>query len=267
MLRVLFQGIAAGLRRMWSFASAFVFWPFLFFSRPSRGVSARIDMDTVAAVEKAASAPGMKPSELIQSQERDVRLAHIWILTSLLTRSTRPFPPALSKTMKAWLQGLNYAELTALRNAGNKGIFEHSYGKTRVAGVPRMQLLAPVSVKYPVEIRKAADEIALSNSAGLTTGQLGGLALAQGRQELDVLGHGVDRFALPADDRNHFVVRHKHVRHALIDPIGSVGFAAFGDDVGDVVAGRNDSDADRRAQTGNRSDRESRRNEMITVHI
>jgi len=160
MLRALFQSIAAGFRRAWSFAFNFMFWPFALFARPSRSVSADVNMDTVAAVEKAASAPGIKAAELVQSQERDARLAHTWILTSLLTRSTRPFPPALSKTMKGWLQGLDHGQLEALKNAGSKGVFEQCYGKTRLHGVPRLQLLAPAAVKYPVEIRKAAHEIA-----------------------------------------------------------------------------------------------------------
>ena len=159
MLRAILQGLVAGFRRAWSFAFSFMFWPFALFSRPSRGVSAGVNMDTVAAVEKAATAPSMKHSELVKSQDRDARLAHTWILTSLLTRSTRPFPPALSKTAKAWLQGLDHGQLEALKNAGAKGVFEHCYGKTRLAGVPRLQPLPAVTVKYPVEIRKAAHEI------------------------------------------------------------------------------------------------------------
>jgi hypothetical protein len=159
MLKAIFAALARGLRRAWDLASSVVWWPFLLFSGPPRGVGSGINMDTVARIEKAAAAPGMKPSELVRSKYRDARLAMAWITVSLLTRSAQPFPPALSKTMKGWLQGLNHGELSALKSAGNKGLFEHCYGKTRVPGVPRMQQLAPVAVKYPVEIRKPADEI------------------------------------------------------------------------------------------------------------
>jgi hypothetical protein len=165
MLRAIFSAIGNGMRKLFGFAFSFITWPFALFGGGARRQSAGIDMGALKAAEQTVAAPGMKPAErsesLLRDSQRDSQIAWSWIATSMLTRQAMPFPTALSKTMKSWLQGLDHDQLVALRDAGAKCICEHFTGKNMVASVPRVQPLAPVAIKFPrIAVRKSDDEIA-----------------------------------------------------------------------------------------------------------
>jgi len=161
MLRSIFQALARGLKYVGGYAFGVFMLPLSLFGGGRRSSMPGIDMAAVRAAKAEVANSGLKPAELVHSQMRDSQIAWSWVMGSLLLNKTQPFPPALSRTMKSWLQGLDHAQLVALKNAGAKGIFEHSFGKTKLAAVPPVKALAPVTIKYPTpKIRKAADEVA-----------------------------------------------------------------------------------------------------------
>jgi hypothetical protein len=161
MLKAFFQALARGLSKVGGYAFGVFMLPFRLFGGGGRRSMPGLDMDAVKQAKAEVVNSGLKRAELVQSQIRDSQIAWTWIIQSLLTRTTRPFPPALSRTMQSWLQGLDHTQLVALKNAGAKGIFEHSFGKNKLALVPPVKALAPATVKYPTpKIRKPADEVA-----------------------------------------------------------------------------------------------------------
>jgi hypothetical protein len=92
---------------------------------------------------------GLTRRELEESQLRDSVVAWSWVSGSLLDYNTRPFPAVLSKKMRGWLVGMNYGQLVLLKNAGARGIFEHAAGRNMIGGVPPVQPLQAVVVRYP----------------------------------------------------------------------------------------------------------------------
>jgi hypothetical protein len=165
MLRSIFQGIAAGMRKAFGYAFGIVTLPFRLFGGGGRRSMPGLDMDAVKQAKAAVTNSGLKATDLVQSRmrdsQRDSQIAWTWVMGSLLLNKTQPFPPALSRTMKSWLQGLDHAQLVVLKNAGAKGVFEHSFGNKKLPMVPLVKPLAPVTIKYPTpRIRKPADEVA-----------------------------------------------------------------------------------------------------------
>jgi hypothetical protein len=149
MFRALFAAIANGFRKLWSFAVPFLVWPFWLFAKPARQASSGIDMGAVQAIESKVATCGMEPAELTRSLSRDAQIAWSCISTTLQTRQQMGFPRALSKAMQSWLQGLDYDQLCALRNAGAAGILAHFTGKRALPNVPAGRPLAPMEIKFP----------------------------------------------------------------------------------------------------------------------
>jgi hypothetical protein len=163
MLRAIFQGLANGLRRLFGGVLSFMLLPLSLFGGGSRRRPSGIDMATLKSVEQTVAATAPKPADLASSSlrdyQRDAQIAWSWVATTLLTRQQMPFPSALSKTMKPWLQGLDHAQLVALRDAGASGISLHFAGKNALPGVPAVRPLSPVAIKFPPEVRKPDAEI------------------------------------------------------------------------------------------------------------
>jgi hypothetical protein len=161
MLRAFFAALARGLRKGFGYAFGLFMWPFGLFSGGGRRSMPGLDIDAIKQAKAEVENRGMKPAELVQSQMHDSQIAWSWVTGSLLLNKTQPFPRALSRAMQSWLQGLDHAQLIALRNAGPKGVFEHSFGKTKLASVPPVKAMAPVTVKYPTpKIRKLDNDVA-----------------------------------------------------------------------------------------------------------
>jgi hypothetical protein len=161
-MRSIFSGIASVFRSLFGFAFGFLMWPFRLFSG-SGGRSPGPNMGVVKAAAQSLTAARAKDSKVAQSTlresdfRRDAQIGWGWIATTLATRQTMPFPSALSNKMKSWLQGLDYGQLEALRNARAVGICAHVAGTKQITGVPSVKALAPVTLKFPPIAKPAAE--------------------------------------------------------------------------------------------------------------
>jgi hypothetical protein len=164
MLRAIFQGFANGMRWLFGYAFSFVLWPFSLLGGGGRRAPGGVSTETLKAVEQQVTATAPKAADLagsrLRDNQRDAQIAWSWITTCLLTRQQLPFPSSLSKTMQNWLQGLDYAQMVALRDAGATGISSHFTGKNALPDVPAVRSLAPVAIKFPAEIQNPDTEIA-----------------------------------------------------------------------------------------------------------
>jgi hypothetical protein len=164
MFRSILAALAAGVCGAFRFGLSILFWPFLMFGQPARAAAAGVDLAGIkGSAAKAAETRKQvaeAASSLLRERQMGAQIAWSWVATSTLVRVTQPLPSALSKILPTWLQGLDHAQLMALKTAGKQGIFEHCSGKKPIAKVPPMQPLAPVVVRYPARIQEAAREIA-----------------------------------------------------------------------------------------------------------
>jgi hypothetical protein len=164
MLRAIFAGLRNGMRWLLNFAFGFLTYPFALFRGGGRHSAPGPDMATLKAAEKSLAASRSNPSNDVQStlrdSQRDAQIAWGWVTTSVLTRQQLPFPSALSNKMKSWLVGMSHHQLEALQKAGAKAIYAHSTGIKAITGLPRVQPLAPVILKFPpMETRDSDAEI------------------------------------------------------------------------------------------------------------
>jgi hypothetical protein len=153
MLRAFFQAIAAGMRKAFGFAFSLVMLPFRLFAPDPRPSTPLIDPVAI----KQRMQGSAEPVEVVQSHVRDSVIAWSWLNGSIIDRSTRPFPTALSRTMQTWLAGLDYNQLELLKNSGVAGIFAHVSGKKLIASVPAFGKLPAVTVNYPQAPKATAD--------------------------------------------------------------------------------------------------------------
>jgi hypothetical protein len=155
MLRGIFAGLRNGLGWLFGFAFSFITWPFRLFSGGGGRSAPGPNMEAVKTAEQSLATARPKDSKVAQSTlrdsdlKRDAQISWRWITTSLLTRQQLPFPSTLSKKMQGWLQGLDHGQLKALQTAGAVGICAHFVGTKAITGVPRVQPLAPVTLKFP----------------------------------------------------------------------------------------------------------------------
>jgi hypothetical protein len=130
----------------WELLNGFVFWPFGLFVPSPRTPGPQID---VAAIKQRLAGAGIPPREMTRSLLRDSHVAVSWIASSMIARQAQPFPAALSKTMAAWLKGLDYEQLAMLISAGSTRLFDHMTGKKLLEGVPPLRELPAVIVRFP----------------------------------------------------------------------------------------------------------------------
>jgi hypothetical protein len=150
MLRAIFAAMANAMRGVLGWCTGFVLFfvtlPFRMFGTRPRPQMPDFDIE---AIKQRFATHHLSPKEFVQSQIRDSGIAYSFIAGMMSDNHIRPFPSAMSKTMKSWLQGLSYKQLTLLKHAGTAGIFGHVTGRQLIDMVPRQQPLKPAVLRFP----------------------------------------------------------------------------------------------------------------------